>query len=133
MNNLTVALIQTSFTADKNENLDRVAAHVASAAQQQAKLVVLPELHATPYFCQVADPHNFALAESLEGPTVKRLQTLAKQYDSVIVGSIFEQRTAGLYHNTAIVIERDGSLAGIYRKMHIPDDPGYYEKFYFTP
>jgi N-carbamoylputrescine amidase len=133
MTQLNVALIQSPFSSDKNDNLERLAQHIAIAAQKQAQLILLPELHATPYFCQVADPENFALSEPLNGPTVTRLQTLAKQYQVVIVGSIFEQRAAGLYHNTAVVIEQDGRLAGLYRKMHIPDDPGYYEKFYFTP
>ncbi len=103
------------------------------AARSNCRLLVLPELHQSAYFCQREDPACFDLAESIPGPTTERLGALAAEYRLVIVGSLFERRAAGLYHNTAVVLDSDGSLAGVYRKMHIPDDPGYYEKFYFTP
>ncbi len=131
--NLTAALIQQACGATREENLAESLRGVREAAKQGAELVLLPELHLGPYFCQVEDTANFDLAEPIPGPTTERLGQAAKELKLVIVASLFERRAPGLYHNTAVVLERDGSLAGKYRKMHIPDDPGYYEKFYFTP
>ncbi len=118
---------------DRDDNLAASLKGIDQAAAQGARLVVLPELHASEYFCKYQNPDLFDLAEPLEGPTFGALARAARQHELVIVGSIFEHRAPGLAHNTAIVLERDGSLAGVYRKMHIPDDPGYNEKFYFTP
>jgi len=129
----TVALVQQDFLQDHDANNARMAALVADAAAAGAQLVLLPELHGLPYFCQTEDTNNFELAESIPGPTTEFLGDLARKHKLVIVGSIFEKRAAGIYHNTAVVMDSDGSLAGRYRKMHIPDDPAYYEKFYFTP
>ena len=106
---------------------------VRMAAASGAKLIVLQELHTSMYFCQVESPPLFDLAETIPGPSTRTVGELARELGVVIVASLFERRAAGLYHNTAVVLEKDGSIAGIYRKMHIPDDPGYYEKFYFTP
>lgn len=111
----------------------RLAEDIRQAAEEGAELIVLQELHNTPYFCQTENVDNFALAEPIPGPSTDFFGALAKELDVVIVTSLFERRAAGLYHNTAVVLERDGSIAGTYRKMHIPDDPAYYEKFYFTP
>jgi len=130
---LKVAAIQQACQEDKGRNLDTSEKLIRQAALQGAELVILQELHGTPYFCQTEDTDVFDLAEPLDGPTRQRLATLAKELGVVIVGSIFERRMKGVFHNTAIVLEKDGSLAGYYRKMHIPDDPGFYEKFYFTP
>jgi N-carbamoylputrescine amidase len=130
---LKVAGIQQRCFEDKTTSLEHTAQQIEAAAVQGAQLVVLQELHATQYFCQTENTSYFDLAEPLKGPTFERLSQLATSHNLVIVGSIFEQRAVGLYHNTSIVIERDGTLAGFYRKMHIPDDPGFYEKFYFTP
>lgn len=130
---LRVALIQQDFPGNKESEQARLAQHIAAAADQGAKLVLLPELHGLPYFCQTESQDNFALAESIPGPTSEQLAQLARQHQVVIVGSIFEKRAPGIYHNTAVVLDSDGALVGKYRKMHIPDDPGYYEKFYFTP
>ncbi|RMF13329.1 MAG: acyltransferase [Gammaproteobacteria bacterium] len=130
---LSVAAIQQHAHEDKQRSLDLTEQHIRAAAQEGAQLVCLQELHATHYFCQTEDTACFDLAEPLDGPTTQRLARLARELGVVIVGSIFERRAAGLYHNTAVVLEKDGSLAGFYRKMHIPDDPGFYEKFYFTP
>ena len=130
---LTVGLVQQSNTADYEHNLAKSEAGVREAARRGAKLVLLQELHTGLYFCQTEDTAVFDQAEPIPGPTTERLGALARELDIVIVGSLFERRAPGLYHNTAVVLERDGTLAGIYRKMHIPDDPGYYEKFYFTP
>jgi len=132
-NTLTVALVQQDFLQDHAGNNARIAAHVAEAASAGAQLVLLSELHGLPYFCQVEDQANFDLAEPIPGPTTEFLARLAIEQEVVIVGSIFEKRAPGLYHNTAVVLDSDGDIVGIYRKMHIPDDPGYYEKFYFTP
>ena len=132
-NKLTVALVQQDFLQDRESNNGRMASHIADAAAAGAQLVLLPELHGLPYFCQTEDTNNFELAESIPGPTTEFLGDLARKNKLVIVGSIFEKRAAGIYHNTAVVLDSDGSLAGRYRKMHIPDDPAYYEKFYFTP
>jgi N-carbamoylputrescine amidase len=130
---LTIGLVQQACSSDREDNLARSAAGVREAASRGARLVLLQELHAGPYFCQTEDTAAFELAESVPGPTTAALGRLAAELGVVIVGSVFERRAAGLYHNTAVVLERDGSLAGTYRKMHIPDDPGYHEKFYFTP
>jgi len=130
---LTVGLIQQRCTADAARNLSVSIEGIRKVAARGARLVLLPELHNSLYFCQTEDPANFDLAETIPGPTTERLGELAAELGVVIVASIFEKRAAGLYHNTAVAIENDGRIAGCYRKMHIPDDPGYYEKFYFTP
>ena len=122
-----------SCTPNVEFNLQKLAKGIAQAAQRGAQLVVLQELHNTPYFCQTENPDLFDLAEPIPGPSTDFFGTLARQFGIVIVTSLFERRVAGLYHNTAVVIEKDGTIAGKYRKMHIPDDPAYYEKFYFTP
>ncbi len=127
------ALGQHPCGVDPRENLARTEAGIRESAGGGANLVLLQELHRTPYPCQQEDPAVFDLAEPVPGPTTDRLGELARELGVVIVGSVFERRTAGLYHNTAVVLDSDGRLAGRYRKMHIPDDPGYYEKFYFTP
>jgi len=131
--NLTVALVQETNHGSLSANLEIIAARVAEAAAQGAQLIVLQELHNGTYFCQQESPDVFDLAEPIPGPSSQHLGALAKHHNVVIIGSLFERRAAGLYHNTAVVLERDGTLAGMYRKMHIPDDPGFYEKFYFTP
>ncbi len=133
MSVLKAALIQHTFTADLNANVDKSLAAIRQAAQAGARLVVLSELHTSPYFCQVEDPGVCSLAESIPGPLTDRFAAAARDNKVVLVGSFFERRAPGLYHNTAVVFETDGTLAGRYRKMHIPDDPAYYEKFYFTP
>jgi len=130
---MKVALIQMSCTPNVEFNLQKLAKGIAQAAQRGAELVVLQELHNTPYFCQTENTDIFDLAEPIPGPSTDFFGTLARQFGVVIVTSLFERRAAGLYHNTAVVIEKDGTIAGKYRKMHIPDDPAYYEKFYFTP
>ncbi|MFT3806120.1 carbon-nitrogen hydrolase [Arenimonas sp.] len=135
MNNKTlpVALIQEADHGSADANLSVIEQRVAEAARRGARLVLLQELHNGAYFCQHENVAEFDQAESIPGPSTERLGALARSHGVVIVGSVFERRAAGLYHNTAVVIEKDGSLAGKYRKMHIPDDPGFYEKFYFTP
>lgn len=130
---LKVALIQHACSHHREDNLARTIAGIREAAQQGAKLVLLQELHTSLYFCQSEDTNQFDLAEAIPGPSTKQLGDVAKELQVVIVASLFEHRARGLYHNTAAVLDSDGSLAGIYRKMHIPDDPGFYEKFYFTP
>jgi len=130
---LRAGLVQQSCTADRDKNLQASAAGIREAAAKGARLVLLQELHTGLYFCQHESTSLFDLAESIPGPSTEYFGALAKELDIVIVASLFEKRAPGLYHNTAVVLERDGSLAGKYRKMHIPDDPGYYEKFYFTP
>lgn len=130
---LLVGLVQQSCTADAAANFAKTIAQIRVAAGQGAKLVVLQELHRGLYFCQQEIAAHFDLAETIPGASTQALGALAQELDIVIVASLFEKRAVGLYHNTAVVIERDGSIAGKYRKMHIPDDPGYYEKFYFTP
>ncbi|HKV96728.1 MAG TPA: carbon-nitrogen hydrolase [Gammaproteobacteria bacterium] len=130
---LVVALIQQSCTSDRANNLAQSVKGIREAAKRGAKLVLLQELHTGPYFCQTEDTRLFDLAEPIPGPSTQELGAVAKALGVVIVASLFEKRAPGLYHNTAAVIERDGTLAGIYRKMHIPDDPGFSEKFYFTP
>lgn len=130
---LKVAAIQQLCGDHKQQNLDTSERLIRQAAADHHQLVILQELHATRYFCQTEDVDVFDLAEPIPGPTTQRLSALAKELGVVIVGSVFERRMNGVYHNTAVVFESDGSLAGQYRKMHIPDDPGFYEKFYFTP
>ena len=130
---MKVALIQMSCTPNVEFNLQKLAKGIAQAAQRGAELVVLQELHNTPYFCQTENPDLFDLAEPIPGPSTEFFGTWARQFGVGIGTSLFERRAAGLYHNTAVVIEKDGTIAGKYRKMHIPDDPAYYEKFYFTP
>ncbi len=133
MNLLKVALIQQSCTDVRADNLAESAALIRQAAASGAELVVLQELHTSTYFCQVESPALFDLAEPIPGPSTEVLGIIAKELGIVLVASLFERRAAGLYHNTAVVFEKDGTIAGTYRKMHIPDDPGFYEKFYFTP
>lgn len=130
---LTIGVIQHNCSEDAEHNLNKHIAAIHSAAQQGAKLVLLQELHNTPYFCQTEDSTQFDLAETIPGPSSERLGKEAAELGIVIVASLFEKRAPGLYHNTAVVFDSDGSIAGTYRKMHIPDDPGFYEKFYFTP
>jgi len=130
---LRLGLVQHACGDDLEANLERSVAGIREAAALGAGLVLLPELHRSRYFCQTAETRLFDLAEPIPGPTSRQLAALAEELRVVIVGSIFEHRGLGLYHNTALVFERDGRMVGRYRKMHIPDDPGYYEKFYFTP
>ncbi len=130
---IKVGLIQLSVTASLSETKEKLAANIRACASKGAQLVVLQELHNNPYFCQVEDVNNFDLAETIPGHSTAFYGALAKELSIVLVTSLFERRAAGLYHNTAVVFDKDGSIAGKYRKMHIPDDPAYYEKFYFTP
>jgi N-carbamoylputrescine amidase len=130
---IKAALIQQAFSSDRQTNVSRSVAAIGAAARAGATLVVLSELHTSLYFCQVEDPGLCALAESIPGPLTDTFAAAARQHGVVLVGSFFERRAAGLYHNTAVVFEKDGTIAGKYRKMHIPDDPAYYEKFYFSP
>ncbi len=130
---LTVALVQQSNSDNAQDNMAKSMSAIREAAQKGAKLVVLQELHRSLYFCQTENVDVFDLAETIPGPSSNALGELAKELSIVIVASLFEKRATGLYHNTAVVLEQDGSIAGKYRKMHIPDDPGFYEKFYFTP
>lgn len=130
---MKIGIIQQHNTADKSNNMKRLAEKVKDLAQRGAKLIVLQELHNTLYFCQEERVDNFDLAEPIPGPSTAFFGQLAKDNGVVIVTSLFERRAPGLYHNTAVVMESDGTIAGTYRKMHIPDDPAYYEKFYFTP
>ncbi len=133
MTKRVVALIQQRCGSNRDENLAKTTRMIRQAASSGAQLVVLQELHTSTYFCQVESPALFDLAEPIPGPSTELLGNLAGELGVVLVASLFERRAAGLYHNTAVVFEKDGSIAGIYRKMHIPDDPGFYEKFYFTP
>lgn len=133
MKELTVGLVQQTCNADRQANLEKSIQGIRQAAARGAQLVVLQELHTSLYFCQTEDTECFDLAEAIPGPSTELFGLIAKELNIVIVTSLFERRAPGLYHNTAVVIEKDGSIAGRYRKMHIPDDPGYYEKFYFTP
>ena len=128
-----VGLVQMSATPDPEKNLQRAIDRLHQAQAKGAQIVCLPELFQTQYFCQREDAALFDLAEPIPGPTTARLSEVAKQLRIVLIASLFERRAAGVYHNTAVMIDADGSLRGIYRKMHIPDDPLYYEKFYFTP
>ena len=130
---MRVALIQQAKTADIDKNKKDLAESIREAAQKGAELVVLQELHNSLYFCQVESTDNFDLAEPIPGTSTEFYGAIAKECGVVLVTSLFERRAAGLYHNTAVVFEKDGSIAGMYRKMHIPDDPAYYAKFYFTP
>lgn len=130
---LKVGIVQQACTADVEANKENLKRNIADVAAQGAELVVLQELHNSLYFCQVESTDNFDLAEPIPGPSTDFYGQIARQHGIVLVTSLFERRAAGLYHNTAVVFERDGSIAGKYRKMHIPDDPAYYEKFYFTP
>lgn len=130
---INVAAIQQSKTSNYTKNIENTIQDITLAAKQGAQLIVLQELHNSLYFCQIEEVGCFDLAETIPGTSTDRFGKLAKSLGVVIVISIFEKRAAGLYHNTAVVLENDGSIAGTYRKMHIPDDPGFYEKFYFTP
>lgn len=132
-NTLTIAAIQQPCNQTREVNFALTVQNIEAAAAQKAELVILSELHLDPYFCQNEDYRHFELAQPIPGPATDALAKLAQQLGIVIVTTIFEKRTAGLYHNTAIVFDKDGSIAGKYRKMHIPDDPGFYEKYYFTP
>ena len=130
---MKIGLIQQQNVADVKQNMQHLATKIRELAKQGAELIVLQELHNSLYFCQVEHVDNFDLAEPIPGPSTEFFGNLAKELGVVIVASLFERRAPGLYHNTAVVLEKDGTLAGKYRKMHIPDDPAYYEKFYFTP
>ncbi|MBR6251234.1 MAG: carbon-nitrogen hydrolase [Bacteroidales bacterium] len=130
---MKIGTIQLKISENIADNRKRIASEIAKVAEQGAKLVVLQELHDTPYFCQTEDVKNFNLAVAIPGEVTDFYSSVAKENGVVLVTSLFERRAAGLYHNTAVVFEADGSIAGKYRKMHIPDDPAYYEKFYFTP
>ncbi len=130
---MKIGLIQQHNTGDREDNKARLAEKIGQLAKKGAELIVLQELHNGLYFCQIEDVNLFNQAEPIPGPSTEFFGQLAKQYGVVIVTSLFERRAPGLYHNTAVVLEKDGTIAGMYRKMHIPDDPGYYEKFYFTP
>ncbi len=133
MTKLTVGLVQQSCGSDRSANIEKSMAGIREAASRGARLVVLQELHCGLYFCQSEDTGQFDLAETVPGPSTETFGALARELGVVLVTSLFERRAPGLYHNTAVVLEKDGSIAGRYRKMHIPDDPGYYEKFFFTP
>ncbi len=133
MKELKIGFLQQHNTADTVNNIERLCDGIRDLAQRGAELVVLQELHNSLYFCQVESVDNFDLAEPIPGPSTDIYGRLAKELGIVLVTSLFERRAAGLYHNTAVVFEKDGTIAGKYRKMHIPDDPAYYEKFYFTP
>lgn len=130
---MKIGLIQQANSSDIEKNIQGLKNKIRVAAKQGAQLIVLQELHNSLYFCQVEDTNIFDLAETIPGPSTDQFGVLAKELGVVIVLSLFERRAAGLYHNTAVVLEKDGTIAGKYRKMHIPDDPAYYEKFYFTP
>lgn len=130
---MKVGLIQQKNTADRAANIEKLKVNIREAAREGAELVVLQELHNGLYFCQTEDTSMFDLAETIPGPSTETFGALAKELGIVLVLSLFEKRAPGLYHNTAVVLEKDGTIAGKYRKMHIPDDPAYYEKFYFTP
>jgi N-carbamoylputrescine amidase len=133
MKKVKVGLVQATCSADKAANTAKMAEKIREAANNGAQIVCLQELFGSLYFCDVEDYENFKLAEAIPGPTTELFQDLAKELGVVIVASLFEKRAQGLYHNTTAVIDADGAYLGKYRKMHIPDDPGYYEKFYFTP
>lgn len=133
MSQLRIGILQQKKTADIIENMKAIEENVTDLARRGAELIILSELHNSLYFCQVEDVNNFDLAETIPGPSTDFFGELARRLGVVMVISLFEKRAAELYHNTAVVIEKDGTIAGKYRKMHIPDDPAYYEKFYFTP
>ena len=132
-NYLTVALVQMACGAVPHENLGSAVAKIEEASRRGARVVCLPELFRSQYFCQTEDAALFDLAESIPGPSTEALSKVAGQLNVVIIIPVFERRTAGIYHNSVVVVDSDGSIAGLYRKMHVPDDPAYYEKFYFTP
>ena len=132
-NSFRIGLVQMSCSPDPDANLDKAVDRVREAARQGAKVVCLPELFRAQYFCQREDAALFDIAESIPGPSTDRLTVIAREEKVAVVASVFERRAPGLYHNTAAILESDGSIAGVYRKMHIPDDPLYYEKYYFTP
>lgn len=131
--NISLGLIQTACSADPEENLKKTLRRAREAAERGANIICTQELFRSQYFCQEEDHKYFGLAEAIPGPTTKLFQKFARQHGVVVIASLFEKRAAGLYHNTAAIIDADGEMLGIYRKMHIPDDPLYYEKFYFTP
>jgi N-carbamoylputrescine amidase len=133
MNKLIVGLVQHACSTNRQKNIEATEAGICAAVDRGAKLIVLPELHTSHYFCQSEETSCFDIAETIPGPSTDYFCALARELKVVLILSLFEKRAAGLYHNTAVVIEQDGEIAGTYRKMHIPDDPGYYEKFYFTP
>lgn len=133
MEKLMVGLVQQSCTDRREDNIERSIEGIRDAARRGARLVVLQELHTSLYFCKAETPSLFDLAEPIPGPSTKAFGAIARELQITLVISLFEKRAAGLYHNTAAVLDIDGQIAGTYRKMHIPDDPGYYEKFYFTP
>jgi N-carbamoylputrescine amidase len=133
MSRLKAALIQQSCGDNRSANIAKNIVRIREAAAEGAQLVVLQELHCGPYFCQNEDTRAFDLSEPIPGPATQEFGTIANELGVVIVTSLFERRAPGLYHNTSVVLENDGTIAGVYRKMHIPDDPGFYEKFYFTP
>ncbi|MBW4760146.1 carbon-nitrogen hydrolase [Prevotella denticola] len=133
MKELKIGILQQHNVADTRTNMKRLAEGIADLTHRGAELVILQELHNSLYFCQTESVENFDLAEPIPGPSTDFYGNLARELGVIIVASLFEKRATGLYHNTAVVIEKDGSIAGKYRKMHIPDDPAYYEKFYFTP
>ncbi len=130
---LEVGMVQAAFTKDTEANIKYLESEIRGCAKMGAKLIVLPELHNSVYFCQTENADFCDMAETIPGPSTRRFGALAKELGVVIVLSLFERRAPGVYHNTAVVMEKDGTIAGMYRKMHIPDDPGFYEKFYFTP
>jgi len=132
-NSVTVGLVQMTCAPEPEANMKKAVARIAEAAGRGAQVVCLQELFRSQYFCQTEDIALFKLAETIPGPSTEELSAVAKQHNVVIVASLFEKRTAGLYHNTAVILDADGQMAGKYRKMHIPDDPLFYEKFYFTP
>ncbi|MEQ9288443.1 MAG: carbon-nitrogen hydrolase [Cyclobacteriaceae bacterium] len=133
MKKLKIGIVQQANTADIDHNINKLEENIRSCAADGAELVVLQELHNSLYFCQTEDVGVFDLAETIPGPSTQRFGDLSRELNIVLVTSLFEKRAPGIYHNTAVVFEKDGSIAGKYRKMHIPDDPAYYEKFYFTP
>lgn len=133
MQKLKIGIVQQSCTENRRANVQKSIAGIRACAEQGAQLVVLQELHTGVYFCQAEDADRFDMAESIPGPSTEEFGQIARELGIVLVTSLFERRAPGIYHNTAVVLEKDGSIAGKYRKMHIPDDPAYYEKFYFTP
>ncbi len=132
-NTISIAAVQLNCSPDISENIDKAVSEIRSAADRGANLVCLQELFSSQYFCQSEDHHHFQLAETIPGPTTERLARVAREKKVVVVAGLFERRATGLFHNSAVVIENDGGIAGVYRKMHIPDDPFFYEKFYFAP
>ncbi len=132
-NNIKVGIIQQTYSSDTEKNIKKICQNIELEVKEGAELIVLSELHNNLYFCLTEDVNNFNLAENIPGKSTSIYSAIAKKYGIILVCSLFERRAAGVYHNTAVVFEKDGSIAGKYRKMHIPDDPGFYEKFYFTP